>query len=402
MRLARKFSGLPDARLQEIFHELKREGSHISPPTIEDWKTWANRQAVLIKYMPGANAVSRQESMADLLQAVKETIDPGTFYAWQRLEARARQDAVINKIDPSRINKLVVSNGDLSQYELGDDGRPNLIWYVGYGSNLSQSRMLNYIEGTVPGGLSSKQEGCRDNQSPKRTVGLEIQGKMHFAGRTSRWGGGGSAYIDRDPRARSLAKGFLITMEQLDDIVAQENGREVGSVRLDTAKVLAEGSMLVDPTFVYCELVHLGDYDGVPAFTLTGDFSAQDSLEHSRFEAVASDISTRAPNLNYIRTIGIGLEETFGLSKAQQAEYLRGASGLEDTSKGDIVKVLESPLENRVQRLARLEIQLVNEKDPKQIIYLNEEISRIKEKEAETKANADEKANAKLTEAKES
>jgi len=344
IRLARAFSGLPDSTLQTLFHALKREGTGCPAPTEELKKEWRNRQRVLLKYAKLTDA-QKEHSERDLLRAMEEDIDGDIFHAWHRLEVRARQEIVLDSIQGNVVD-LDTPGNQIDNYELGQDGRPKHVWYCSYGSNLSKDRFLTYIKGGTPDGSASSHPGCRDKELPLEDIPIRFDGRMHFSGSSSRWGSGGVAFMDNnDNLGRALGRAYLITMEQFDDIAAQENGRGVGTITTKADEAITNGSSILLATGLYGNLVHIGDYKGAPAFTFTGDFSAEQALLGSFEDKKANYIKINEPSPNYIRVIGSGLKETFNLTIDQQVDYVRGSLGSEDMTRAKIKDILETPAE---------------------------------------------------------
>jgi len=353
LRLARAYSGLEENRLQVLYHELKREGAGLPAPTEAEFARWKNRQLVLIENAP-MKLEQKLRSETDLFLATYEDYNPATFYAWKRLEVRSRQEAVLTLIKPPII-EISPKGSQKDFYDLDSEGRPTRVWYASYGSNLSKARFMSYVNGTVPEGLVSSHPGCRDTSEPKGDIAISFPGRMHFAGKSSRWGGGGASFVDATSVGKTLGRAYNLSIEQFDDIIAQENRQEVGSVKINTQELLLEGKTVVNESLPYSSLVHVGDYQGAPVVTLTSNFSAGDSLDGSIFLELPSDIATRTPNVNYLRTIGLGLGEAFNMDLKQQADYLRGAPGAEDITRTEMVKILSAPIESREQRFIRLE-----------------------------------------------
>lgn len=356
LRLARAFSGLEENRLQVLYHELKREGSNMPLPTEEQFSRWKARQLVLIENAP-ISLLQKSRSETDLFLATYEDYDAATFYAWKRLEVRARQEAVLNSIQPP-LREISLPGSQADYYDLDENGRPKRIWYASYGSNLSKARFMSYVNGTVPEGLQTSHPGCRDSSDPTGDIAISFPGRMHFAGKSSRWGGGGASFVDGSSVGKALGRAYNLSIEQFDDIVAQENRQEVGSLIINTKELLEKKKTSVSETLPYGTLIHVGDYAGNPIFTLTSDFTSKDSIEHSAAKEVeGSDISTRTPNHNYLRTIGLGLKEAFNMDVKAQADYLRGAPGAEDIIRTEMIKILNAPVETRQARNARLTIE---------------------------------------------
>ena len=344
IRLARAFSGLPDSTLQTLFHALKREGTGCPAPSDEMKKEWRNRQRVLLKYAKLTDA-QKEHSERDLLRAIEENIDGDIFHSWHRHEVRSRQEIVLDSIHNNVVD-LAPPGEQAEQYELGEDGRPLKVWYCSYGSNLSKDRFLTYIKGGTPEGSATSHSGCRNKELPLEDIPIRFDGRMHFSGSSSRWGSGGVAFMDNDNNlGRALGRAYLITMEQFDDIAAQENGRTTGTITAKTDEAIEKGSSILLSTGLYGNLVHIGDYKGAPAFTFTGDFSAEQALLGSFEDKKAGYIKINQPSPNYIRVIGSGLKETFDLTIDQQVDYIRGSLGSEDMTRAKIKDILETPAE---------------------------------------------------------
>ena len=159
-----------------------------------------------------------------------------------------------------------------------------LVWYAGYGSNLSRDRFACYVGGGTPAGTSRSHAGCRDRTPPRRTTPLRFPGALAFAGESTIWGGG-MAFLDPGGDGEVVARGYLITVDQLDDVAAQEPR--------------------------YDGLVTVGDRDGVPVVALTSSGTYEPA----------------APSAVYLRTLVQGL--TDGLLGADEAiAYLLAAPGV--------------------------------------------------------------------------
>jgi hypothetical protein len=162
----------------------------------------------------------------------------------------------------------------------------DLLWYAAYGSNLSRDRFACYVQGGTPVGAHHRYVGCRDRTPPAATAPMRITGRLTFAGESTIWGGG-LAYLDPEAAdGEVVARGYLITDEQLEDVAAQEPR--------------------------YDRVAEVGRYDGV------------------RVVALASTQTHPAapPSAPYLRTILTGL--TDGLLDAEAAiAYLLAVPGIE-------------------------------------------------------------------------
>ena len=181
------------------------------------------------------------------------------------------------------------------------------VWYVGYGSNLHQQRFLCYIEGGRPQLGASMAAGCRDKTTPIANKAIEIQHPLYFAipnkGReTSNWGRGGVAFLDpqRDAGARTYCRMWKITAEQYEDVRQQE-----GQTWYDRE-------------------ICLGSECGTPIVTVTNSLVIKNIL---------------TPSDAYLKTIALGLAETYDFSQDEIADYLLDKTGIKGAlGKSDILR----------------------------------------------------------------
>ena len=183
------------------------------------------------------------------------------------------------------------------------------IWYVAYGSNLSQERFSYYLRGGRPNGNDRHYPGCRDTSDPMDSFGLMIPGGIYFAGRSSGWRAG-MAFYDPEAPGEVAARAYLITAEQFVDVLAQETLRSPG-MALDLAPAF-RGDRYSDGVGGYSMLVRVGDRRGVPLVTFTRDRRSVSSLA--------------PPTVFYLAAIATGLREAHGWSPAQIDRYLSGHS----------------------------------------------------------------------------
>jgi len=189
------------------------------------------------------------------------------------------------------------------------------VWYVAYGSNLALGRFRCYLAGGRPTGGSRTYPGCRDHSDPERIVGVEVPGRLVFAGASKVWGGG-SAFYDAAAPGQVAGPAYLVTPDQLGDVAAQEMRREPGGpFARDLAGLLPD----VDAIHTmgpgrYETVARLGEHDGVPMFTVT--------------HGTVGDLEPVAPTAPYLRWIAAGLVEAHGWSVERAAEYLHAAPGV--------------------------------------------------------------------------
>ena len=175
----------------------------------------------------------------------------------------------------------MVHTGDTS-------GAENLVWYVAYGSNKVAARFHTYLRGGSPPGSRRTYLGARDPSLPVRSAEVRIPHRLFFAGDSPVWGGG-VAFVDPqpDPAHSTAAVAWMITLEQLGDLVVQENGGEAPGPHI---RALPERGayMVVDPGR-YDLLVGLPSIEGVAAATLTSSNPPPPSEPSPTYLAMVED-----------------------------------------------------------------------------------------------------------------
>ncbi len=185
------------------------------------------------------------------------------------------------------------------------------VWYVGYGSNLHEQRFLCYIKGGTPRFGKTHYNGCTDKTLPAQNKAIIINYPLYFAlpdksTKTSNWGAGGVAFIapKKDRRVKTLCRMWKITKDQYNEVKRQE------------------GSW-------YGNEILLGDEDGIPIYTITND-------------TVLTNINK--PSDTYIKTIALGLKETYSFTDKKVVRYLIAKRGIKDSIRKDnMLRIVTSP-----------------------------------------------------------
>lgn len=201
-----------------------------------------------------------------------------------------------------------------------DDDTP--IWYACYGSNCLAARFEVYLTGGTAPGADRAEPGARDPRPPRHSAPYWFPSAVRFAGNTTKWGGGGVAFLDhpgadaappRDPRG-AAGRRYLITKGQFDDVVAQESRRDRRSLSVADAPI---GTVHAAGEAWYDGLLRLPAIDGIPVATFTSPRPLHDR-------------PTNAPAPRYLSTIVKGLAEVHPLTIEALADHLMGAPGIAD------------------------------------------------------------------------
>lgn len=189
-----------------------------------------------------------------------------------------------------------------------------LVWYAAYGSNCSRERLLAYLVGGPVGGAGPEEIGARDPSPPRADAAFEFPHQICFSGTSSRWDGG-VAYLEHrvtDPGA--LGRRYLLTWEQLDDLVSQENRRISAPLPIHETGRGVRRAVGRGP---YDSLLGFEPLGGIPVVTFTSPEPREDA-------------PTNAPSAAYLATIAQGLATQADLSPAAVVSRLLAAPGVAD------------------------------------------------------------------------
>ncbi len=173
------------------------------------------------------------------------------------------------------------------------------VWYVSYGSNMSEARLSAYLEGGVPPGGNRANPGARDGSPPRRSVPVDLPGALYFAGHSPQWHGG-VAFYDHDAEGGpTAARAFLITAHQFADIAAQEMYRvpQEGDPLVEVVIGGIDGGRHHVGPGRYETLVEVGRLEGVPMLLFTAPHGI-DHVEHTQ------------PSPAYLAMLADGLRES--------------------------------------------------------------------------------------------
>lgn len=202
--------------------------------------------------------------------------------------------------------------------ELADDlaQQDILVWYASYGSNLLQDRFNCYLFGGKVQGMSRPSHGARDPTPARDSAVLQVPYRVFFAhARKSFWGFGGSAMLDLTPHdpSETLIRLYKVTLQQFNDIVAQENGLRppLAAVNRLTCEDLEKlrgkeagnFSVQFERGWNYYPVVaYLGEHNDAPILTFT-------CLQENVPAFLSGDLSAAPPAKNYLNVLTHGVEK---------------------------------------------------------------------------------------------
>lgn len=174
------------------------------------------------------------------------------------------------------------------------------VWYVAYGSNLSEARFQRYLD------------RCVDPSRPADARPLVLPHELYFAHESSVWTGG-TAFVDPvDGDAATRTVAWLIGEDQFLHVLASENGRSVGDV-VTTDLPSDPGQAVTVLPGRYGLVLAVESPDQRRAFTFTNG-------------EVPRPRPTR-PGPDYVATIVAGLMDHHALTEAEARAYLARRGG---------------------------------------------------------------------------
>jgi hypothetical protein len=194
----------------------------------------------------------------------------------------------------------------------------SLVWYSSYGSNLLRERFMTYIKGGQPPGSTKTYQGCRDMTEPRSDRASVLRDlHLYFAAYSRQWDGP-VAFVRARGGRQTLGRMYLITDDQFNDVVLQENGRDSGWGRLcppfEEMNAGTNTSWTLPGIRLYGRLLRLGTDGGHPVLT---------------FSATREDFPIGPPGAAYLALIVAGLAETYPRMSAKDIrEYLATADGM--------------------------------------------------------------------------
>lgn len=189
------------------------------------------------------------------------------------------------------------------------------VWYAAYASNLLKRRFMLYIAGGVLAETGRVHLGARDPSPPEDITPLWLPGTVYFATESTFWPGTGRALYDPDSPSGdpSAGRGYLITGEQLVDVLSQEMRLPPGT--FDGAAIpRVPGVSLAFGGGHYETLVCTGMHDGHPVVTMSPPWNL----------GMVPIVKLAGP---YREVIIEGLQETWGWDRDEAERYLATLPG---------------------------------------------------------------------------
>lgn len=210
---------------------------------------------------------------------------------------------------------------------LNASDKPAYVWYAAYGAGLAKENFMNYLTGGRPMGASRTFSGCRDKTPPVADMFLSLPYELYFSGESLSWKGAlGALRPEPSPSTHTIARAYLITVEQFEDLAAQENFQS-RRLRLPLVKAMRKGSadINVEDSGPYDVLLFCGMRDRVPIFSLT---------------AKRENLPAVPPKLEYLRHLCQGLSENAAMNAQKAIAYLnklpKSAGNYEETMVTDV------------------------------------------------------------------
>lgn len=142
------------------------------------------------------------------------------------------------------------------------------VYYLCYGSNLSEARFREYLS------MHNSFSGQRALESGR----LSLPHEIFYAGHSGRWGGG-VAYLDVDslsPQSHEY-RVYGMSVAEFEALFSGENGYYSGV--FPWGEVLSNKETVVYDALFYDRVVNFGSVQGTPVLTLTTSTRRADMIE---------------------------------------------------------------------------------------------------------------------------
>lgn len=156
------------------------------------------------------------------LERIDRLEGEGSLYTKEEVLVKGYLDDVRELIAYVYIYNHSVENFPEIPYDAQPYKNP-YVWYVAYGSNMSEERLACYIEGEYYNRNGREYRPCADETLPTESVALEMFGNMYFANyNQGAWENSAVSFFDEDGIGITVARAYLIKKSQLEHIHRQE------------------------------------------------------------------------------------------------------------------------------------------------------------------------------------
>jgi hypothetical protein len=203
-----------------------------------------------------------------------------------------------------------------------------LVWYACYGSNCSYERFRAYLEGGSPRGGNHVHPGARNASLPVASGPITFPHAVCFSGYSKGWGGSPAFLEHTSTVSGALGRRYLITREQFEDVLTQEN-RLDAPIPVDVHRPVGDRQLVCERP--YGQVLTLSPIDGYPVLTFTSPEPPETR-------------TPGPPSAAYLGTLSRGLAEIQPLDADQIASRLLEASGIAlGWDHASIMKLIVSP-----------------------------------------------------------
>ena len=202
-----------------------------------------------------------------------------------------------------------------------------------------EERFMCYIHGGVFKGNGFKEQGCHHQSPPLEDRNIRIKNELYFARKSPRWSEMGVGFIteNQGSKAETFARMYLITKEQFEDVVKQENRLDVNStLTIDYEKLHEQGSQVLFENKFYGKLLCLGYEASHPIYT----FTLPELPE-----------AYEKPSEAYLLSIMTGIQDNFPEARDDLLNIIINLKGIKGHYEADDIKALFQRIDNKERRL---------------------------------------------------
>ncbi|MCP4568408.1 MAG: hypothetical protein GY841_12595 [FCB group bacterium] len=188
--------------------------------------------------------------------------------------------------------------------------------------------------------------GCSDSTLPVKSRFCDIPYEMYFAEKVVFWENMAVSFISdiKNESTYTHCRMYLITADQFNDVVRQENAGFVdsSSLAIDFEELKSNGSICLGPddkNRLYGKVLMIGEDEGFPVITFTSKWSSE-------------DIVFQKPGKRYLKTLMRGLRESETTSRDEILNYFSGLSGIKGFySRAGLERVIDEVIKSEPTKM---------------------------------------------------